>query len=78
MFLCIFFTLISLPRLKNLIRHQKHLQKYKTEITQLEKENEILLEHIEVLKNDPYYTEKLLRENYGYIKDDEFIYRIKK
>ncbi len=76
--LCIFFTIISLPRLYNMIKQCRQYQYYTNEITRLEKDNEILLERMNTLKKEPYYTEKLLRENYGYIKEGEYIYRIKR
>jgi len=78
LFLCVFFAGICLPRIKNLVKHQKQFQEYQAEIAQLEKENQLLLERIEALKGDPYYTEKLLRENYGYVREGEYIYRIKR
>jgi cell division protein FtsB len=76
--LCVFFAGISLPRIKNLIKQQRQFQKYQAEIAQLEKENHLLMERIGELKGDPYYTEKLLRENYGYVREGEYIYRIKR
>lgn len=76
MFLCLFFTLISVPRLANLIRQQKQYQYYAAGIANLEKENEMLVERIDAIKKDAYYTEKLLRDNYGYVKEGEYIYRI--
>ena len=75
--ICVFFALISIPRLKTLVTHYRRLQYYNTEIIRLQKENESLREKIRTMEDDPYYTEKMLRENHGYVKEGEYIYRIK-
>jgi cell division protein FtsB len=77
-FISIFFALISIPRLKSLIANYRKLKYYNAEIERLQAENDALLEKIKSLKEDPYYTEKILRENYGYIKEGEYVYRIEK
>lgn len=77
LFISAFFTIISLPRLNNLIRQQRQYKYYITEVTKLEEDNEKLLSYIESLQNDPYFTEKLLRDNFGYVKEGESVYRIK-
>lgn len=78
LFMCLFFILVSIPRLKNLISYCRKLQYYNTEIERLEKENEVLSTKVKAVKEDPYYAEKMLRENYGYIKKGEYIYRVEK
>ncbi len=75
--LCLFFSLISLPRLVNMVRQERLFQHYASEVKRLEQENTSLLERIEALNSDPYYTEKILRDNFGYIRDGEYVYRIK-
>ncbi|GEM_PF-1194760 len=74
--ICVFFVLISIPRLKNLISYYRKLQYYNTEIIRLRAENEVLREKIRTMKEDPYYAEKMLRENHGYVKEGEHVYRI--
>jgi cell division protein FtsB len=74
--ICVFFALISIPRLKNLVTHYRKLQYYNTEIIRLQEENEALREKIRIMEDEPYYTEKMLRENHGYVKESEYIYRI--
>jgi len=78
LFICLFFALISIPRIKNLISHCRQLQYYNAEIERLRNENEMLAAKIKAMKADPYYAEKLLRENHGYIKEGEYIYRVEK
>lgn len=43
----------------------------------LQEENKKLKEKIDAMEKDPYYAEKILRENYGYAREGEYIYRIK-
>ncbi|MBN1444734.1 MAG: septum formation initiator family protein [Candidatus Omnitrophica bacterium] len=76
--ICVFFVLISIPRIKNLVTYYRKLQYYNTEIIKLQEENEALREKIRTMEEDPYYTEKMLRENHGYVKEGEYIYRINK
>jgi cell division protein FtsB len=52
------------------------LKFFQNEIKRLEKENKIIAEKIENIKKDPYYVEKILREEYGMIKEGEFIIKI--
>ncbi|MCX8082466.1 MAG: septum formation initiator family protein [bacterium] len=75
--LCICFLLISIQRIKVLITYSRQLNYYKNEIIKLQEENKQLKEKVEAMKNDPYYAEKILRENYGYVKKGEYVYRIK-
>ncbi len=76
--ICVFFVLISIPRIKTLVTNYRKLQHYNTEIIRLQEENEALREKIHTMEDDPYYTEKMLRENHGYVKEGEYIYRINK
>ncbi len=72
----IFFIIICGRRLKTLYSAYKTYKFYKDEIARLEKENKILAENIEKIKNDPFYIEKLLREKWGMIKDGELVIKI--
>lgn len=78
LFMCLFFILISIPRMRSLISHYRKLQYYNAEIKRLQMENDMLVEKIKSMQEDPYYAEKILRENHGYIKEGEYIYRIEK
>jgi len=75
-FISVFFLIISIPRIKALSVSLKQLNYYRQEIEKLKKENRILEEKIKKLKEDPFYAEKILRENYGFIKEGEQIIRI--
>ncbi|MCM8818566.1 MAG: septum formation initiator family protein [Candidatus Omnitrophica bacterium] len=61
---------------KNYYSAYKTLKFYESEILRLKKENKILAEKIDRIKNDPFYIEKLLRENYGMIKEGEYIIKL--
>ncbi|MCD6221360.1 septum formation initiator family protein [bacterium] len=71
------FTVLSIPRMITLISVYKKLHWYQREITRLKDENKILEDKINKIKSDPYYTERMLRENFGMIKKGETVYRIK-
>ncbi len=71
------FTVLSIPRMITLISVYRKLHWYQKEITKLKDENKILKDKINKIKKDPYYTEKMLRENFGMIKKGETVYRIK-
>ena len=75
-FISVFFLIISIPRIKALSVSLKQLHYYRQEIEKLKKENKILEEKIKKLKEDPFYAEKILRENYGFIKEGEQIIKI--
>ena len=75
-FISVFFLIISIPRIKALSVSLKQLNYYRQEIEKLKKENRILEEKIKKLKEDPFYAEKILRENYGFIKEGEQIIKI--
>ncbi|MFN4227588.1 MAG: FtsB family cell division protein [Candidatus Ratteibacteria bacterium] len=67
----IFLMICCGVRLKILYSSYKTYKFYKNEIARLEKENKNLLEKIERIKNDPFYIEKLLREQWGMMKEGE-------
>jgi len=75
-FISVFFLIISIPRIKALSVSLRQLNYYREEIEKLKKENRILEEKIKKLKEDPFYAEKILRENYGFIKEGEQIIKI--
>lgn len=70
------FIILSIPRLRTLISAYRKLNYYQKRIAVLEKENSMLKNKIDNIKDDPYYTEKILRENFGLIKKGEVVYRI--
>ena len=76
MWIIIFFLIISIPRIKALSISIRQLNYYREEIEKLKRENKILEKKIKKLKEDPFYAEKILRENYGFIKEGEQIIRI--
>ncbi len=47
-----------------------------TQIDQIKKENQDLERKIYLLQNDPFYIEKIARENLGLMKDNEEVYVI--
>jgi cell division protein FtsB len=61
-----------------LLRHRE-LNKTKTlletQIREIDKENKQIRSEIKSLKEDPYYTEKHARENFGLAKPDEYIFQ---
>ncbi len=63
------FTYLSLKERKNAIEK---------EIASLREENARLRAYIEALKSDPYYIEKLAREEYGLSKPGEYIFEYEK
>ncbi|MCM8804116.1 MAG: septum formation initiator family protein [Candidatus Omnitrophica bacterium] len=71
----LFIFLISI-RLKIFYSAYSNFKFYQNEINRLKEENRILAEKIKKIKNDPYYIEKILREEYGMVKDGEFIIKI--
>ena len=61
------FTVLSIPRMITLISVYRKLHWYQKEIAKLKEENKILEDKINKIKTDPYYTEKMLRENLSLI-----------
>jgi cell division protein FtsB len=72
----IVFLILFIVRLKSYYNTYKTLKFYQSEINRLKEENRILAEKIEKIKNDPYYVEKILREEYGMIKNGEFVIKM--
>ncbi len=70
------FLICTGIRIRTLISTYRTFKFYQNEIKSLKEENKILAERIEKVKNDPFYIEKILRENYGLIKEGEFIIKI--
>jgi len=46
-----------------------------TQTREIDKENKQIRSEIKSLKEDPYYTEKHARENFGLAKPDEYIFQ---
>ena len=76
LFINLCFLIFIGIRGKNYYSAYKTLKFYESEILRLKKENKILAEKIDRIKNDPFYIEKLLRENYGMIKEGEYIIKL--
>jgi len=72
----IIFFVLFIIRLKSYYNVYKTFKFYQNEVNRLKEENEIIAGKIEKIKNDPYYVEKILREEYGMIKNGEFIIKI--
>ncbi len=73
----IIFFILFIIRLRSYYNVYKTLKFYQNEINRLKEENKILAGKIEKIKNDPFYVEKILREEYGMIKKGEFIIKIR-
>ena len=84
----IFFTIILLSFIYlfiSLIFGDMGLLKYRelnktkirlgTQIGEISKENKQLRSHINSLKEEPFYTEKYAREDFGLAKPDEYIFQ---
>lgn len=72
-----FFLVVSFPRGRALYRCFRKLDFYQRETIRLEKENKILVENLDKIKNDPFTVEKLAREIYGLMKNGEYAFRIR-
>ncbi len=46
-----------------------------TQIREIDKENKQFRSEVKSLKEDPFYTEKHARENFGLAKPDEYIFQ---
>lgn len=46
-----------------------------TQVKEIKRENEQLGSEIKLLKEDPFYTEKHAREDFGLAKPDEYIFQ---
>lgn len=62
---------MGILRYRELIKKKSHLE---TQIHELSTENEQLKSQIKLLKEDPFYTEKHAREDFGLAKPDEYIF----
>ncbi len=84
----IYFTVILLSffyLIINLIFGDMGLLKYRelnkkkirleTQVKEIKRENEQLASEIKLLKEDPFYTEKHAREDFGLAKPDEYIFQ---
>jgi len=49
-----------------------------TQITEINRQNEQLRTQLKLLKEDPFYREKLAREEYGLSKPNEYIFQYDK
>jgi cell division protein FtsB len=63
---------MGLVKYLELNRTRKNLE---TQITEVHQQNEQLRLQLKSLKEDPFYREKLAREEYGLSKPDEFIFQ---
>ena len=77
--LCFIYLSISLLfgdmgvfRYIELHKTKKSLEK---QITDINRQNEQIKAQIKSLKDDPFYTEKLAREEFGLAKPDEYIFQ---
>ncbi|UCE78043.1 MAG: septum formation initiator family protein [Nitrospiraceae bacterium] len=52
--------------------------KLENQITEISSQNEQLKSQIKLLEEDPFYREKLAREEFGLAKPDEFIFHYDK
>ncbi|NCO67527.1 MAG: hypothetical protein COY75_05860 [Nitrospirae bacterium CG_4_10_14_0_8_um_filter_41_23] len=63
---------MGIIRYRELSKTKTHL---KTQIEEISKENKQLRAQITSLKEDPFYTEKHAREDFGLAKPDEYIFQ---
>lgn len=84
----VYFTIILLSFIYlfiNMIFGDMGLLKYRelsekkarleTQLKEIKRENKQLGSEIKLLKEDPFYTEKHAREDFGLAKPDEYIFR---
>lgn len=71
----IIFGDMGLIRYVELNRTKGRMERQMDDLT---KQNEKLRTQIKLLKNDPFYREKLAREEYGLAKPDEYIFQYDK
>jgi len=62
----------GLFRYLELMKTKQNLQ---NQISDLSRQNEQIREQIRLLKEDPFYREKLAREEYGLARPDEYIFQ---
>ncbi len=75
LFISLIFGDMGLLRYRELNRTKTRLE---TQIEEIAKENEQLRSHINSLKEEPFYTEKHAREDFGLAKPDEYIFQYDK
>lgn len=63
---------MGLLRYIELNKRKTHLEK---QIEEIKKENEQLRSEIKLLREDPFYTEKHAREEFGMSRPDEYIFQ---
>lgn len=62
----------GLLRYRELYSKKAHLEK---EINEIEKENARMKAHLKSLKENPFYSEKYAREEFGLARPDEYIFQ---
>ena len=67
---------LSYPGYMEVRKYNRRIAELDEEIKSLEQTNKDLQLEIEALKNNPFYIEKVVRENLGLVKPGEIIYRI--
>lgn len=63
---------------RRLVRRYWELYELKGELSQLEKENQLLKREVYLLENDSTYIERIARKELGFIAPGEVEYRFKK
>jgi cell division protein FtsB len=77
--LCFIYLLVSLVfgdtgllKYMELNRTKKNLEK---QVVEINSQNEEIKTQIRLLKDDPFYKEKLAREEFGLAKPDEYVFQ---
>jgi cell division protein FtsB len=70
-------ALLSYQPYSELKRFRKEITELEKEITRLEDANENLRSKIKAIKEDPFYIEKIARDDLGLTKPGEIIYHIR-
>ena len=71
LFLCLLFAPKGVIRY---LRLRQEIKELNAEVVLLQTQNSELAEEIHRLKNDPAYLEKVVREEYGWIRKNEMIF----
>ena len=69
-------TFLTYPGYLDLRKFNREITKLDKKIAELEETNKNLRVEIQALKEDPFYIEKVARDNLGLIKPGEIIYKI--
>ena len=72
------FLLFSTNGIFRYYRLKQSLETIRTANEKLRKENEILIEEIARIQNDPEYLEEVARKKFGLIKKNEMIFNFRK